>query len=126
MSQSSGTSAPVTRQKASMITRSQKDLEEAEGQNTDVWMKEHTISFLTAKNFIIPGNPLDIQTLAYVLLQIGSMMTRGQKQIMDLIRAVALLLANASVQRIAEEITEMVKSQLQEHIKQFMAGVEDI
>jgi hypothetical protein len=126
MSQSSRTSAPVTRQKASTITRSQRDLEEAEGQNMDVWMKEQAINFLIAKNFIIPGNPLDIQTLAYVLLQIGSMMTRRQKQITDLIRVVALLLANASTQRIAEEITKMVKSQLQVHIEKFTAGVEDI
>jgi len=126
MPQSPGATAPTTRQKANTTTRTQKEMEEAEGQNTDVRSKEQAIAFLTAKQYLIPGNPIDLQTLAYVLLQIGSATTRGQKQITDGIRAVAFLLANASAQKIADEITEMVKSQIQEHIENFTSGVENM
>ena len=126
MPQSPGATAPTTRQKANTTTRTQKELEEAEGQNTDIRSKEQAIDFLTAKQYLIPGNPINLLTLAYALLQIGSATTRGQKQITDGIRAVAFLLANASTQKIADEITEMVKSQIQEHIENLMSGVKDM
>jgi hypothetical protein len=45
---------------------------------------------------------------------------------MDGIRAVAFLLANASAQKIADKVTEMVKNQLQEHIESFTSGVENM
>ena len=126
MPQSPGIAAPTTRQKTNTIRRSQKELEEAEGQNTDVRSKEQAIEFLTARQYLIPGNPIDLQTLAYVLLQIGCAATRGQKQIADGIRAVAFLLANASAQKIADEVSEMVKNQIQEHIENFTTGVENM
>ena len=105
MPQSPGIAAPTTRQKTNTIIRSQKELEEAEGQNADVRSKEQAIDFLTARQYLIPGNPIDLQTLAYVLLQIGCAATRGQKQLADGIRAVAFLLANASAQKIADEVS---------------------
>jgi hypothetical protein len=63
MPQSPGTSAPMTRQKTNTTAKTQKELEDAEGQNTDVRSKEQAIDFLTAKQYLIPGNPIDLQTL---------------------------------------------------------------
>jgi methyl-accepting chemotaxis protein len=126
MSQSPGTSAPMTRQKTSTTAKTQKELEDAEGQNTDVRSKEQAINFLTAKQYLIPSKPIDLQTLAYMLLQIGSAPSRGQKQLTDGIRAVAFLLANANTQRIANKIAEMVKNQLQEHMENFTSGIENM
>ena len=126
MPQSPGITAPTTRQKTNTTTRSQKELEEAEGQNTGVQSKEQAIDFLTAKQYLIPSNPVDLQTLAYILLQIGSATTRGQKQLTDGIRAVTFLLTNASAQKIADEVTKMVKNQIQEHIENFTLGVENM
>jgi len=126
MPQSPGITALTTRQKTNMTTSSQKELEEAEGQNMDVQLKKQAINFLTAKQYLIPGNPIDLQTLAYILLQIGSVATRGQKQLADGIRAVTFLLANASAQKIADEVSEMVKNQIQEHIENFTSGVENM
>jgi len=126
MPQSPGATALMTRQKTNTTTRTQKELEEAEGQNMDVWSKGQAIDFLAAKQYLIPGNPIDLQTLAYSLLQIGSAATRGQEQLMDGIRAIAFLLANASAQKIADKVTEMVKNQIQEYIENFTSGVENI
>jgi hypothetical protein len=61
MPNSPGVMAPITRQKTNTTTRSQKELEEAEGQNTDVRSKEQAIDFLTAKQYLIPGNPIDLK-----------------------------------------------------------------
>ena len=126
MLQSPGATASMTRQKTNMTTRSQKELKEAEGQSTDIQSKEQAVEFLMVKQYLIPGNPTDLQTLAYVILQIGSMTTKGQKQLVDGIRTVTFLLANASAQKIADEVTEMVKNQLYEHIENFTSEVENM
>jgi methyl-accepting chemotaxis protein len=126
MPQSPGIAALMTRQKTNMTIRSQKELKEAEGQNMDVRLKEQAIDFLMVKQYLIPSNTIDLQALAYVLLQIGSAATRGQIQLADGIRAVAFLLANASTQKIADEISKMVKNQIQEHIENFTSGVENM
>ena len=120
--------APITRQKANTTTakKTQKELEDAEGQNTDVRSKQQAVDFLTAKQYLIPSNPIDLQALAYVLLQLGCATTRVPKQVTDGIRAVAFLLANASAQQITDEITSMVKNQLQEHIEVFSSNTEDM
>ena len=128
MSPSPEAVAPITRQKANTTTakKTQKELEDAEGQNTDVRSKQQAVDFLTAKQYLIPGNSIDLQALAYILLQLGCATTRVPKQVADGIRAVAFLLANASAQQIADEITSMVKNQLQEHIEEFTSNLENM
>jgi len=128
MSPSPEAVALITRQKANTTTakKMQKELEDAEGQNTDMQSKQQAIDFLTAKQYLIPGNPIDLQALAYVLLQLGCATNRILKQVVDRIRAVAFLLANASAQQIADEIMHMVKNQLQEHIEVFTLNVENM
>jgi methyl-accepting chemotaxis protein len=128
MSLSPDAAVPMTRQKANTNTtkRTQKELEEAEGQSTDVRSKEQAIEFLTAKQYLIPGKQVDLQTLAYVLLQLGSATVRAPKQVKDRIRAVAFLLANASAQQITDKITTMVKDQLQDHIEVFTSNIENM
>jgi len=106
--------------------RTQKELEEVEGQSTNVWSKEQAIEFLTAKQYLTPGNQADLQTIAYILLQLGSTTGRIPKQVTDRIRAVAFLLTNASTQQIMDKITTMVKYQLQEHIEAFTSNIENM
>jgi len=98
MSPSPDVTAPMMRQKvnANATKRTQKELEEVEGLSIDIQSKEQAIKFLTAKQYLTPGNQADLQTLAYVLLQIGNTTGRIPKQVTDGIRAVAFLLTNAS------------------------------
>jgi gas vesicle protein len=94
--------------------------------NTDVRTKEQAIAFLTAKEYLIPGKPTDLQTLSHVLLQFGHAAAglRMSKTLTDGIRAVALLLAEAGSQQLATEITATIKNQLQEYMESFTTDIE--
>lgn len=127
MSQQPTNTPPHTRQKTNTSTtkKSQKELENAEGSNTDVRTKEQAIIFLTTKEYLTPDKPADLQTLSHVLLQFSSATTaRIPKLVTDGIRAVAFLIADAGAQQMATEITEIVKTQLQEHMETFTSEVE--
>ena len=125
MSQPASTT-PQTRQKtnASITKKTQKELENAEGMATDVRTKEQAVNFLTSKDYLIHGNPVDLPTLSYVLLQLASVASRGPKALTDGIRAVAFLLTDANRQQTADAITTSVKSQLDEYMESFAANVE--
>jgi len=117
---------PQTRQKTMTMTtkRSQKDTENAENINTDVWMKEEAISFLTTKEYLLPGKPADLLTLSHILLQLGMAAVRMPKVLTDGIRAIVILMANTAAQHMADEITTIVKTQLQEQLETFSSSVE--
>lgn len=70
MFQSPGSQAPTTRQKAvaSLTKKSRAKLEAADGLNMDIRSKEQAIMYLTAKEYLIPGKPTDLQILSHVLL----------------------------------------------------------
>jgi hypothetical protein len=54
------------------MEKTQKELKNAEGMATDVRTKEQAVNFLTSKDYLIHGNPVDLPTLSYVLLQLAS------------------------------------------------------
>ena len=126
MSQSTAPAIPQTRQKTSAITtkKTQKDTDNSDGLNTDVRTKEQAIAFLTIKEYIVPGKPVDLQTLAHILLQFGHSAAKMSKPLMEGIRSVAFLIADAAAQNMADDITTMVKEQLQEHMETFNMNVE--
>ena len=128
MSPSMKAAAPITRQKANttIATKTQKELKDAEGQSTNIQLKQQAINFPTAKQYLIHGNPIDLQALVYILLQLGCVTTRVPKQVADGIRAITFLLANTSAQQITNKIMTMVKNQLQEHIEVFTSNIEDM
>jgi len=76
------------------------------------------------KEYIVPGKPVDLQTLAHILLQFGHSAAKMSKPLMEGIRSVDLLIANAAAQNMANDITTMVKEQLQEHIEDFNMNME--
>ena len=119
-------SPPQTRQKATTSTtkRPQKATESMEGINTDVQTKEEAIGFLTTREYLLPGKPADLLTLSHILLQLGTTTVRMPKVLTDGIRAIAILMANAAAQHMADEITKIVKAQLQEHLEDFTTNVE--
>ena len=93
MSQTPVPPPPQTQQKTSTTTakKSQKELKNADGVNTDMRTKEQTIAFLTGKEYLNPSKTIDMQTLAHILLQLRNTAPRVPKPITDGIRAVALM-----------------------------------
>ena len=86
MSQTPSSSPPVTtrqRGTSSTIKKTQKELENADGINTDVRSREQAIAFLQAKEYLVPGKSADLQTLAHVLLQFGNAAVRAPKVVID-------------------------------------------
>jgi methyl-accepting chemotaxis protein len=106
--------------------KTQKELENAEGLTTDVRSKEQAVAFLQAREYLVPGKPIDLHTLAHILLQFGNAAARVPKVITDGIRAVAFLMTEASAQQMAEEITDIVKIQIQEHMESLTTNTETI
>jgi hypothetical protein len=86
--------------------------------------KEEAIVFLTTKEYLLPGKPADLLTLSHILLQLGTAVVRMLKVLTDRIRAVAILMADAAAQHKADEITTIVKIQLQEHMEIFATNIE--
>lgn len=86
-----------------------KELESTKGINTDVHSKEQAITFLQGKDYLVPGKPIDLFTLAHVLLQFGNVAIKVPKIITDGVRVVTFLMANTSMQQMANEISLMVK-----------------
>ena len=91
---------------------------------TDVRTREQAVNFLTSKEYLIHGNPVDLPTLSYLLLQLVSMASRGPKALTDGIRAVALLLTDVNRQQMADMITASVKTQLNKYMEAFATSVE--
>jgi len=90
----------------------------------DVETKEQAIAFLTVKEYIVPGKPVDLQTLAHIPLQFGHSAMKKSKPLMEGIRSIALLIADVAAQNMVDDITMMVKEQLQEHMENFNMNVE--
>ena len=63
-----------------MIKKTQKELENTEGINTDVRSREQAIAFLQAKEYLVPGKSVNLHTLAHVLLQFGNAAVQVPKQ----------------------------------------------
>jgi hypothetical protein len=119
-------SPPTTRLRSTptVTKKSTKELENAEGINTDMQTKEQAIIFLQGRDYLVPGKPANLQTLAHVLLQFGNASIKMPKVIMDGIRAVAFLMANTNTQQMANKVAEMVKIQIQEQMEAFNTNVE--
>jgi hypothetical protein len=121
MTQPPTLSQPQTRQKSNAATASRtqrdpedpKDPRETEDINTDVRSKEQVLAFLHARDYLIPGKPVDFLTLSNILLQFSCTATKMPKPLTDGIRAIAYLLADATVQHIAEEVMTAVRTHLQ-------------
>jgi gas vesicle protein len=128
MSQPHTTTPLQTRQKSLATTtkKTQKELENAEGINTNVRNKQQALTFLQKKEYLVPGKPVDLQTLSHILLQFGNAAIKVPKTLTDGIRAVAILIADARAQQMAEEITTAVKIQLQEQMETFNTHVENM
>src|ERR1700676_587812 len=127
MSQTPSTTSIVTsrlRGTSTSTKKTLKELENADGINTDVRSKEQAMAFLQAKEYLVPGKQTDLQTLAHILLQFGNAAAWAPKVIVDGIRAVAFLMADAGAQYMAEEITDMVKGMLREHMENLTANTE--
>jgi len=125
MSQSPGSQVPTTRQKtaASLTRKTRAELEAADGLNTDIRSKNQAIAYLMAKEYLIPGKPADLQILSHVLLQFR-INNKLPKPVTDGIRAVAFLMADTSAQQLADEVTTMIKTQIQEQMESFASNVE--
>ena len=110
---------PQTRLKASAATmrKTQKELENVEGMTADMRMGEQAVSFLTSKEYLIHGNPVDLPMLSYVLPQLVSMVSRGLNALTDKIRVVIFLLTNMNRQQMADVIMVSVKTQLDRHME---------
>jgi len=106
------------------MRKTQKDTNNSDGLNMDVWTEEQVIAFLAVKEYIVPGKPVDLQTLAHILLQFRHWAVKMSKPLMEGIRSIALLITNAAAQNMADDITMMVKEQLQEHMENFNTNVE--
>jgi hypothetical protein len=128
MSQPPTTTPLQTRQKSSAATtkKTQKELENTEGINTNVRNKQQALTFLQKKEYLVPCKPVNLQTLSHILLQFGNTAIKMPKTLTDGIRAVAILIANAGAQQMAEEITTAVKIQLQEQMETFNTHVENM
>ena len=119
---------PQTRQKiaATAPRRLQKEAENNDTTNAEIQTKEQAIHFLTTKEYLLPGKHADLQTLSHILLQFGNTATRMPKALSDGIKAIAVLMADAAAQHMADEITMMIKTQLSEHMETFTAEVETL
>jgi hypothetical protein len=118
---------PQTRQKsASTPRRLQREAENNDASNADILTKEQAIHFLTVKEYLLPGKHADLQTLSHILLQFGNAATKMPKALSDGIKAIAVLMADAAAQHMADEITMMVKTQLSKHMEAFTAEVETL
>ena len=131
MTQPPASTQPQTRQKSAAATASKtqkdpKDPKDAEGINTDVRSKEQALVFLHARDYLIPGKPVDLLTLSNILFQFSFATTKMPKPLIDGIRAVAYLIADATAQHIADEVTTVVKTHLQEQMESFNANVETL
>jgi hypothetical protein len=129
MSQITTTTTPIipqTRQKTAMTAtkKMQKDSDNASSLNTDVRLKEQATEFLIAKEYIVHGKPVNLQTLSHILFQFRYTAIRLPKALTDRIRAVVFLLEDASAQHMADMITATIKSQLKECIEAFTTKVE--
>ena len=77
-----------------------------------------------AKDYLNSGNPINLQTIAHVLSQLGSAANKMPKALTDGIFAVVVLINDYAGQHLVNEIVETVKVQLQEHLDSFTANVE--
>ena len=112
MLQSTIPTIPQTRKKKTNATaakRTQKDTNNADGLNMDIWMKEQVIAFLTIKEHLVPGKPTDLQTLAHILLQFGHSAAKMSKPLMDGIGSITFFITDVAAQSMTDDITTMVK-----------------
>jgi hypothetical protein len=118
---------PQTRYKTSVAAISkkpQKDPPSADTSSSDIRTKEQAVTFLTSKDYLTPGNPINLQVLAHALSQLGSAANKMPKALTDGISSIVVLINDYAAQQLANEIVATVKAQLQEHIDSFSTNVE--
>jgi hypothetical protein len=122
-----GSIPPLTRFKTGTLPtnkRPQKDPTNIENPNNDVQSRAQAIDFLTAKEYLTPGNPVTLQVLAHVLSQLGAAANKMPKAFTDGITAVVLLMNDYAAQQTINEIVGAVTTHLQEHLDTFSSNVE--
>lgn len=114
-----------TRQKTGAATtkKPQKDPTEEETPNS-IRTRDHAVKFLTDKDYLTPGTPIDLQALAHALSQIGLAANKMPKALTDSISAIAVLINDYATQCMVSDIVTAVKTQLQEHLDTFTSNVE--
>ena len=116
-----------TRQKITTTTlrKSKKDLEDANGLNTAICLKQQPIAYLTAGDYIMNSKQIDLHILSHVLLQFR-VTNKLPKPITDSIRAVVFLMEDAHMQQIADSIAMRVNAQLTDHMEAFIVSVKNL
>ena len=127
MSQSLVPTVLNTRQKTTTITlrKSRKDLEDADGLNTTIRLKQQAIAYLMAGDYVTPSKQLDLHILSHVLLQFG-VTNKLPKPIMDSIRAVTFLMEDTYTQQITDNIAMRINAQLTDHMETFATNVNNM
>jgi hypothetical protein len=120
---------PITRFKATTMgnKKPQKDptgTDTTSALSTDIRTKEQAVEFLTSKDYLTTGNPINLQIIAHALSQLGVAANKMPKALTDGISAIVVLINDYATQQIANEIVETVKTQLQEHLDAFTSNVE--
>ena len=128
MSRSVTPTPPTTRLKTTLLAtkKPQKDPTDHENNNSDGQAKEQAINFLTAKEYLTPGNPITLHILAHVLSQLGSAASKMPKALTDGIKAVVILMNDYASQQIVNEIVTSVATHLKEHLDAFSSNVENM
>lgn len=115
-----------TRQKVGAATakKPQKDPTDPEETANSIHTRDQAVKFLTDKDYLNPGNPVDLQTLAHALSQIGLAANKMPKALTDSITAIVVLINDYATQQTVSDIVTAVKTQLQEHLDTFTSNVE--
>ena len=101
-----------------------KDLTNAEVANSDIRTKEQAMDFLISKDYVDPGNSINLQILAHVLSQLVSTAFKMPKALTDGIAAIAILIDDLVTQQLINDVVTAVKTQLQEHLDSFTSNIE--
>ena len=90
----STTSAPMPPQTwlKTAVTALKKTQKDPTYTENEIQTKEQAISFLLDKNYILPGNHVNLQTLAHVLSQLGAAARKMLKTLTDGISAIVVLM----------------------------------
>jgi hypothetical protein len=85
MLQPPASTPPLTRQKTATTAtkKPQKDSDNVDTINTNVWTRDDAIGFLTSKEYLLPSKLADTLTLSHILLQLETMAVRMPKALTD-------------------------------------------
>ena len=109
---------------AATAKKPQKDLTDPEETDNSIHTRDQAVKFLTDKDYLNPGKPIELQALAHALSQIGLAANKIAKALTDSITAIAVLINDYATQQMVSNIVAAVKTQLQEHLDTFTSNIE--